>query len=378
MMVKKKDEEEKEKKSSEAIVIKNNSSISPVEIDLDKARKGLAAIKNFQALVHAELKEGYDFGVIPGTDRPTLLKPGAEKIAKLLGCADRYEVMEKVEDWEKGFFHYQVKCLLISLTTDQVVSEGLGSCNSKESQHRWNYKFENELTKEQLAIKNQFEIVTRRSRKTGKTYSKYKIPNDEIFTIVNTLLKKAKKRALVDAALSIGRLSNLFTQDMEEIKEDVMNEENEKEPIPEIGQKEVQEKQEEPKSQPEPVRKESPPIKGKPIVKKVNNAIQSQLPVKPVPKQEPPVESKNEPNQGIIEGDAEKVDSIIMDLLTVLSEEHGKNKINMIKEICARVKRIFEQDVPSFPDGLSNEARAWVLELLSRSVEAEKAKKETL
>ena len=44
-----------------------------------------------------------------------------------------------------------------------------------------------------------------------------RIENDEIFSQRNTLLKMAKKRALVDAALSAGRLSDMFTQDMEDI-----------------------------------------------------------------------------------------------------------------------------------------------------------------
>ena len=37
------------------------------------------------------------------------------------------------------------------------------------------------------------------------------------YTLVNTILKMAKKRALVDATLSAGRLSNIFTQDIEDM-----------------------------------------------------------------------------------------------------------------------------------------------------------------
>ena len=39
-------------------------------------------INRFQQLVRANLIDGQDYGIIPGTDKPTLLKPGAEKIAK--------------------------------------------------------------------------------------------------------------------------------------------------------------------------------------------------------------------------------------------------------------------------------------------------------
>jgi len=47
----------------------------------------------------------------------------------------------------------------------------------------------------------------------------YRVPNDDIFSQVNTILKMSKKRAMVDAALSAGRLSDLFTQDMEDTRQ---------------------------------------------------------------------------------------------------------------------------------------------------------------
>ena len=41
--------------------------------------------------------------------------------------------------------------------------------------------------------------------------------NEEVYSEVNTILKIGKKRALVDAALSAGRLSEIFTQDLEDL-----------------------------------------------------------------------------------------------------------------------------------------------------------------
>jgi len=43
------------------------------------------------------------------------------------------------------------------------------------------------------------------------------VENEDIYSQVNTILKMAKKRALVDAALSAGRLSQVFTQDIEDM-----------------------------------------------------------------------------------------------------------------------------------------------------------------
>jgi len=109
----------------------------PTEININQVKDKFVAIRAFQKLVQMELHEGSDYGVIPGTKKPTLLKPGAEKIVKLLDLADTFEIIEKVEDWDKGFFFYNFKVILVSLITGQVVSEGVGSCNSKESKYRW-------------------------------------------------------------------------------------------------------------------------------------------------------------------------------------------------------------------------------------------------
>ncbi len=174
----------------------------------------MKAITRFQQIVKANMIKGHDYGRIPGTEKDTLFKPGAEKISKLLGLADTYEVIEQTEDWGKAFFHYAVRCTLRSIAHDAIVSTGLGSCNSMESRYRYRWIWPNEVP----AGIDKATLVTKKFRgKTGKEFTKYRIDNDDIYTLVNTLLKMAKKRALVDAALSAGRLSDVFTQDIEDI-----------------------------------------------------------------------------------------------------------------------------------------------------------------
>ena len=48
---------------------------------------------------------------------------------------------------------------------------------------------------------------------------KYRIENIEIFNYVNTILKMAKKRAFVDAILQVASLSEMFTQDLEDLSD---------------------------------------------------------------------------------------------------------------------------------------------------------------
>lgn len=166
--------------------------------DVERVSQQLQAIDNFQMVVQKTLRPEQDFGTIPGTNKPTLLKPGAEKILMLMGLTSEYEIIDKVEDYAGGFFAYTVKSSL--LKNGQLITEGFGSANTKENRYRLNEWSEEEHKKVW----------------TGG----YQDP----YTLVNTVLKMAKKRAQVDAALTVGSLSNVFTQDIEDMK-DLMDKE---------------------------------------------------------------------------------------------------------------------------------------------------------
>lgn len=175
-------------------------------IEIDSISGSLMKINKIQGVIQQTLKSGHDYDTIPGTNKPTLLKPGAEKILMMFGLTSEYEVIEKVEDWKAGVFAYTVRCILSRGGTK--ITEGLGSCNSKEDKYRYRWVFENDvpagLDKETLKKNN---------------YNKYRIENDEIYSQVNTILKMAKKRAQVDATLTTASLSELFTQDMEDMRQ---------------------------------------------------------------------------------------------------------------------------------------------------------------
>ena len=149
------------------------SVVPTIAVTLSQAK---ARILDLQAFVRDLMVEGEDFGRIPGVPKPTLFKPGAEKLCDIYGFAKTAEVVHRIEDWTDGFIHYEVKVILTSKATGYVEAEGLGSCNSKEKRYR----------------------------------------SQDVYTVVNTILKMAKKRALVDAVLSATRTSGLFTQDMED------------------------------------------------------------------------------------------------------------------------------------------------------------------
>ena len=187
------------------------------------------AIEEFQKLVRHHLKQGHDYGAIPGTgDRMTLLKPGAEKVAKLMGLADHYEIIEEVRDWDRPLFAFTVKCQLVSMQTGQIVSEGLGECNSRETKYRYRQGSNTcPACGKETIIKGKAQygggwLCWDKKGGCGKKWpsenaftTPEQVENLDVADQLNTIIKMAKKRSLVDAALSAGRLSDIFTQDME-------------------------------------------------------------------------------------------------------------------------------------------------------------------
>lgn len=205
--------------TEKAVVVRDNHEIFALP-EIDSLKAGLEQVRKFQAAVKSLLIQGHDYGVIPGTDKPTLLKPGAEKIDKLLKLADLYEEIDKVENWDKPLFYYKIKCRLVIMGTDVVVSEGMGSCNSMENKYRYRWVFQSKLPDEYQGEANKAaraSLVTRTIRTKNGLVKQYRLDNEDIYSLANTILKMAKKRAHIDASLSAGRLSDVFTQDIEDL-----------------------------------------------------------------------------------------------------------------------------------------------------------------
>lgn len=183
-------------------------------VDIDNISTTMNKIAQMQAVVQKTLKQGHDFGEVPGTSKPTLLKPGGEKICMLFGLNPEYEFLQVTEDYDKEFFSYNIRCTLFR--NGQPVAQGVGSCNSKEKK----YRFINVDT----IPDNYMGASESFTDKYGRT--KYKINNPDICSLVNTILKMAKKRAFIDAVLQVASLSEVFTQDLEDMG-DLIQQENE-------------------------------------------------------------------------------------------------------------------------------------------------------
>lgn len=177
--------------------------------------EALRRVQELQAFVKGVMVPGVDYGVIPGAgDKPTLYQPGAQKLAEVYGFAWSFEDSGSVQDWAAPLFIFRKRCALTSRRNGHYIGDGIGSCNSKEDRYAWRWVFESALPK----ALDRSTLRTKRARNNGILY---RVPNEDVFSLVNTIEKMACKRALVHAVLGSTRSSGVFTQDVEDLPREV-------------------------------------------------------------------------------------------------------------------------------------------------------------
>lgn len=163
-----------------------------------------AQVTIIQDVLKRVMKENVHYGVIPGTQNYSLLKPGAEKILSTFRLACEPEIIDKSNDKE---VRYQVRVRLTHFNGGYV-GTGVGECSSFEAKYKWRKPVCPEEWEETPA--------DRRRNKWVKYNNNPAERNPQIMTepadIANTILKMAKKRALVDAALTATAASDIFDQ----------------------------------------------------------------------------------------------------------------------------------------------------------------------
>lgn len=117
------------------ILLKNTqpeSFVPDFAITLNEARNRIVMLQEF---VKDMMVPDVDYGIIPGCKKPSLYKSGAEKLCDIYGLSKHVEVINRIEDWDKKIFHYEVKAILINKKTGLIEAEGIGSCNNKEAKY---------------------------------------------------------------------------------------------------------------------------------------------------------------------------------------------------------------------------------------------------
>lgn len=217
---------------------------------LKALKKGRERVRQIQREL---LEEGIDkdYGKIPGTPKPTLLKPGAEKLCLFYGLVPSYVPTVNLGDGKtQPHFRVAILCRLHKGdTAGPVVAEGVGAANSWERKHRYR-----KGARVCPACNKAGILLTKKgqwwhpkdARPDGGCNANFKkddpavteqkvgdVENPDPFDLENGLTKVAKKRAFIDATLTATATSDLFAQDVEDSGPDPEHYEPEPERKPE-------------------------------------------------------------------------------------------------------------------------------------------------
>lgn len=184
-------------------------------------------IEAIQRLMKEVLKPGTaknefsgDYGIVPGTKKPSLWKSGSEQILAMFQIA----VEPVVEDLSSSdCYRFRVTTRLTNVLTGEFLGAGIGECSTDETKYKWRRTYS----------RPEFDATDPERRRIK--YGQYKGNNgwedtqemqvrQEPADLANTILKMAKKRSQIDATLTVTGASSMFEQDFDELPEETRRE----------------------------------------------------------------------------------------------------------------------------------------------------------
>ena len=199
-------------------------SVAQVKAQLEKVRE----------IMRSVMTDGVHYGIVPGTDKKTLLKPGAEVLCVTFRLAPTYKA-----DFQKDGKHLSVvtTCTLTHIPTGNLIATGMGSCSTQETKYAYRKGSRKcpQCGKETI-IKGKAEYgggwlcfgkkggCGAKFKDADKTIESQpeasKTENEDVIDQHNTVLKMSNKRALVAAVVNATGVSDIFTQDIGDSEED--------------------------------------------------------------------------------------------------------------------------------------------------------------
>jgi hypothetical protein len=234
-----------------------------------------------KSFVSQQMAKDLDYGEIPGTNKPSLYKPGAEKLQRFFGFSVKTELAHAVEQWDVPItdstyplFHYRYTTTIWD-RAGRMIDTCDGEANSYESKWRWRWveasrvpkSYDLEKLEWREGSESEFAFAIEK-KETGGNWGKpkeyweswekdiaegraqqikrktskgnmldawerggriYRVPNEDIHSQINTLIKMSQKRSYVGGIILAANASEYFTQDLEDHID--MPEEDPKRPV---------------------------------------------------------------------------------------------------------------------------------------------------
>lgn len=187
---------------------------------LVSAQEIRARVNAIQEVMQAVMKEDVHYGKIPGTPKPTLFKPGAEVLCATFSIAPSY----RIEDLSTAdHVRYRITCVGTHQQSSTVLGEGVGECSTGEEKYCWRAAVCSEefddtpVNLRRVKYAKVWNEQTRRKDGVSRVQQIRTQPAD----LANTVLKMACKRAHVAMTLNVTAASDIFTQDIEDLPDEL-------------------------------------------------------------------------------------------------------------------------------------------------------------
>lgn len=192
---------------------RESAGLTAAEVHRFSAAEIRQRVNLVQEVMQGIMKRDTHYGTIPGTPKPTLYKPGAEVLCVTFRVAQKY----RIEDLStETTARYRVTCVGRHQTTGIDLGEGVGECSSGEEKYKWRG----------AVCQEEFDSTPEKMRRIK--YRKYKGKVEtaqqvrtEAADLANTVLKMACKRAMIAMTLNVTAASDIFTQDIEDLPEEL-------------------------------------------------------------------------------------------------------------------------------------------------------------
>lgn len=210
---------------STALATRHESTELSVEVVLGRLDK-------IQDLMKRAMTVNVDYGTIPGTNsKPTLLKPGAEKLCLMFQFAPRYKTEKHFHP--DGHLTVESTCQILD-REERFLGEASAMCSTREAKYAF---------RKALRVCPKCGVPAIVKNKNGQTWQciggdkggcweKYpikdptiethltgRIPNEDLADSYNTVLRIAEKRAYLGAVRLVTGSSALFDEEIPNVNE---------------------------------------------------------------------------------------------------------------------------------------------------------------
>lgn len=189
-----------------------------------------ARLSTIEEAMQDQMKEGTDYGQVPGTNKPALFKPGAEKLSVLF----KLDIQPRSEKkWGPGeHLTVMTYATVFDIESGARIGFGEGLCTTREKKYGKRQASRLCPACDEAAIikgKEEYGGGWLCFHKKGGCGAKYEdddrlildqstgeVENPDLPDTWNTVVKMAEKRARVNAVLAVTGASAIFTQDLDE------------------------------------------------------------------------------------------------------------------------------------------------------------------